>query len=188
MNHEAINNARRKINEALKKDEQRIVVGWRPEFVSRKEGDVWEDNDGRKWTIKNGIKQTVTKLDSAKNPWFCPECDKAMSHRFDSKFWRLRGKCWSCVLKEETKMRAEGRWEEYEQTRIKQNYIAALKDRIAELQEYHDTLTAPEFIDADDKQILNVEKWNVNLDTVKKDIMDEIKLMQENLETAEQDG
>lgn len=187
MNHEAINNVRRKINEALKKDEQRIVVGWRPEFVNRKEGDIWEDHDGRKWTIKNGIKQTVTKLDSAKNPWFCPECEKAMSHKLDSKFWRIRGKCWDCVIKEETKMRAEGRWEEYEKKVIKQNYIAALKDRIEELQEYHDTITAPEFIDADDKQILNVEKWNVNLDTVKNDIMEEIKLMQQNLEAAQQD-
>ena len=30
-----------------------------------KEGDVWEDG-GKQWTIKNGIKQNITKLDSAK--------------------------------------------------------------------------------------------------------------------------
>ena len=28
--HEAINNARRKINEVLKKNGEQIVVGWRP--------------------------------------------------------------------------------------------------------------------------------------------------------------
>ncbi len=29
------------------------------------EGDVWEE-DGRSWTIKNGVKQNITKLDKAK--------------------------------------------------------------------------------------------------------------------------
>ena len=29
------------------------------------EGDVWEE-DGRTWTIKNGLKQNLTKLDKAK--------------------------------------------------------------------------------------------------------------------------
>jgi hypothetical protein len=187
MNHEMINDARKKINEVLKKDEQRIVVGWRPEFVERKEGDVWEDDSGRQWTIKNGIRQTVTKLDAAKTPWFCPECNKSMSHRFDMKFWRIRGKCMDCVAKEETKMRVEGKWEEYEQSVMKANYIAALKDRIDELQDYHDTLSLPEFIDADDRQILNIERWNIDLNTVKLDILKEISQLKENLQAAEAD-
>ena len=29
------------------------------------EGDIWEE-DGRSWTIKNGVKQNITKLDKAK--------------------------------------------------------------------------------------------------------------------------
>ncbi len=43
------------------------------------EGDVWEI-DGKKWTIKDGIKQNVTKLDKAREtinfPLFCPACKK----------------------------------------------------------------------------------------------------------------
>ena len=45
------------------------------------EGDIWEE-DGRQWTIKNGIKQNITKLDKAKEsihmPLFCPSCNNLM--------------------------------------------------------------------------------------------------------------
>lgn len=185
MDHEAINNARRKINEVLKADENRITVGWRPQMVVRNEGDVWEDDDGRKWTVKNGIKQTVTKLDSAKTPWFCPVCDKSMSHRFDTKFWRLRGKCMDCVVKEETQIRKEGRWKEYEESIMKANYISAIKDRIEELQHHHDTLSEPEIIHADETRILMVERWNVDLDKIKNDIMEEIEVLKNKLKEVQ---
>ena len=42
-----------------------------------KEGDVWTES-GKEWTIKNGIKQNITKLDAAKKalriPLACPKC------------------------------------------------------------------------------------------------------------------
>ena len=41
-------------------------IGYTKEYVEHKEGDVWEEN-GKQWTIKNGIKQTVTKLDAVEN-------------------------------------------------------------------------------------------------------------------------
>ena len=40
-------------------------IGYSKKEVERKEGDVWEENK-KTWTIKNGIKQTVPKLDSKK--------------------------------------------------------------------------------------------------------------------------
>ena len=52
-------------------------VGYTKSFIYREENDVWEE-DGRKWTIKNGIKQNITKLDEAKKthllPLLCPSC------------------------------------------------------------------------------------------------------------------
>jgi len=174
--HEAINNARRKINEVLKKNSEQITVGWRPGLEpTRQEGDTWTDLNDKKWVMKNGIKQTVTKLDGAKTPWYCPQCEKTMGHRFDIKFWGLRGKCMECVIKEETEMRRLGTWKEYEERKIKENYIAALKDRIAELQSLHDTVTAPEVIHADETKILMIEKWHVDIDKVKADIMKDIE-------------
>jgi hypothetical protein len=108
-----------------------------------------------------------------------------MNHRFDIKFWGLRGKCMDCVIKEETEMRRLGTWKEYEERKIKENYIAALKDRIAELQSLHDTVTAPEVIHADETKILMIEKWHVDIDKVKTDIMKDIIELNEFLTEVE---
>jgi hypothetical protein len=191
MDHKAINDVRRKINEVMKRDEGKVVVGWRPEFAEkRQEGEVWEGLDGRMWTMKNGIKQTVTKLDDAKTPWWCPQCAKALAHRIDDKFWRIRGKCMDCVIKEEMEIRKQGpeAWQAYEKKVMWHNYVAALKDKIAEYQDYHDTVSAPEFIDADGHTILNIEKWDVNLDKIKADIRADIEQLQIKLDEMLAEG
>ena len=43
----------------------KLGVGYRKNNKRHKEGDVCESN-GKTWTIKNGLKQNITKLDSAK--------------------------------------------------------------------------------------------------------------------------
>lgn len=184
MDHEAINNVRRKINEVLKKDDAKIVVGWRPSFSDKVEGDTWEDNNGKQWVMKNGIKQTVTKLDFAKTPWFCPVCDKSMPHRLDSKFWRIRGMCMDCVIKQETKIRAEGKWLEYEQEIIRANYVAALRDKIDEMEDFYKNISNIEIINSDGEQILNIEKWNVDVPTVQRDLREEINKLELRLSEA----
>lgn len=177
-NEEALNNVRRKVAEKLNKDGKRLVFGWRGEpEPDRKEGDVWTDVNGRKWTVKNGIRQSVTKLDDAKTPWWCPRCSKPLNHRFDIKFWRIRGHCMDCVIKDETELRREGKWKEYENKIMLRNYIASVQDKIAELQNYYDTVSKPEFIDADDTKILMVERWDVDLDKVKSDILKDIETL-----------
>jgi len=177
MEHEALNNVRRKINEVMKKTDERIVVGWRPSLAQeRKEGEEWTDENGKLWTVKNGIKQSISKLQDAKTPWWCPECKKSMSHRHDVKMWRKTGKCMDCVAREETEIRRRGEWDRYEWEKMKANYIGEVKDKIQELQHYYDNVSAPEFLYADDTKILMTERWNVDIDRVKaaleKDISD----------------
>lgn len=186
MSHDAINNVRRKLNEVLKKTDEKIVVGWRPGLTpARQENEVWTDMDGREWTVKNGIKQNVTKLDGAKTPWFCPHCEKAMNHRFDIKFWRIRGKCMECVVKDESQIRRNGEWETYEKKKLQENYIASLKNEIGQLQEYYNTVSSPEFIYADDTKILMIEKWNVDIDKIKEELQKDITELQTHLETLQ---
>ena len=186
-NEEALNDVRRKVAEKLKKDDQRLVFGWRGEpEPTRKEGDVWEDINGKKWTIKNGIRQSVTKLDDAKTPWWCPRCNKPMNHRFDIKFWRIRGHCMDCVIKDETEIRRQGKWEEYERKIMLRNYIAQVEDKIAELQSYHDEVSKPEFLimNENEKTVLMMEKWDINIDKLKSDIRDDIETLQNYLNEA----
>jgi hypothetical protein len=188
----ALADVRRKVAEKVGKEGNRLVFGWRgdPE-PTRKEGDEWYDVDGKKWTIKNGIRQSVTKQDSAKTPWWCPKCSKPMNHRFDIKFWRIRGHCMDCNIKEEMKIRAQGEeaWKKYEQTVMLRNYIAEVTDKIAELQDYHDTITKPEFVNADETKILMIEKWDVDIEKVKADLRKDIAQLKEWLaETIETYG
>jgi hypothetical protein len=185
----AVNNVRRKINEVMKNTDEKIVVGWRPEYVKRSEGDVWTDLHDKTWTVKNGITQNVTKLDTAKTPWFCPKCDKVMNHRLDTKFWRIRGHCFDCNIVDEMEIRKQGpsAWKAYEETIMKRNYYADLKDFIQELRDLHRTASSPENILADDEKILMVEKWNVDIDKVKADIMEEIVKHEELLRKFEEE-
>ena len=53
-------------------------VGYTKAEEIHEEGDVWEEN-GRKWTIKNGIKRNVRKIESAAIPLLCPKSN-SMDH------------------------------------------------------------------------------------------------------------
>lgn len=85
------------------------------------EGDIWEE-DNRKWTIKNGIKQNITKFDKAKEflllPLFCPKCNNIMNHRYDKQFYNIHNHCFNCQIELENKLKLEGNWEEYEKNII----------------------------------------------------------------------
>ena len=98
-------------------DKTSISIGYNKDQVLRNEGDVWEE-DGRQWTIENGIKLNVTKLDAAKKaatmPLFCPSCNHVMNHKFDKHFYRQYHKCYSCLLKFEGTLRLRGLWDDYE--------------------------------------------------------------------------
>jgi hypothetical protein len=89
------------------------------------EGDIWE-SDGRTWTIKEGIKQNITKLDKAKKahtmPLFCPKCKKVMKNRYDKTYYNLHKICFNCVIDYEHELKKEGKWEEY-QLGIKNNEL-----------------------------------------------------------------
>ena len=95
------------------------------------EGDVWEE-DGRQWTIKNGIKQNITKMDEAKKahvmPLFCPTCNKLMVTHRDKNYYMIHKKCLNCVIDFEHDLKKQGKWEEY-QRNVKNN---ELDNRIAE--------------------------------------------------------
>jgi hypothetical protein len=106
-------------------EKTRSSVGFTKADEFHKEGDIWE-SDGRTWTIKDGIKQNITKLDKAKKahvmPLLCPNCKKVMKNRNDKSFYNLHKKCFNCVIDFEHDLRKQGKWEEY-QRNIKNNEI-----------------------------------------------------------------
>ena len=100
-------------------------VGYKKQTIEYKEGDVWEE--GRKtWTIKNGIKQTISKLDNIKKqiftPLCCPKCSKVMKHHLDINSYKIHKNCHDCVIKFEHKLKIEDKYEDYiNELQIKNN-------------------------------------------------------------------
>lgn len=92
-------------------------LGYSKQYVDHQEGDVWEE-DGKKWTIKDGIKQTVSKLSKFKKlailPLSCPSCSKPMKvNNLNKKMYSIHKMCFDCVIEMEGKLKAQGKYEEY---------------------------------------------------------------------------
>lgn len=106
-------------------------VGYKKKRVDYKEGDVWVENK-KTWTIKDGIKQTISKMDKIKKeifmPLCCPKCSKVMKKRLDKPNYKVHKTCFDCVIDFEHKLRIEGKYEDYIKT-------LKLKNRLTEIDE-----------------------------------------------------
>lgn len=106
-------------------------TGYQKAYKHHKEGDVWEES-GKTWTIKNGIRQNITKLDSvkelAKIPLCCPKCGNRMKKRLDSKMYKIHGFCFDCVIDYEASLQKAGLFEEYESKMTQGNIKAFISD------------------------------------------------------------
>lgn len=115
-------------------------VGYKKPTINYKEGDVWED-DGKKWTIKDGVKQTISRLDTLKKinqlPLACPSCLSSLKPtNLNKKMYSIHGMCFDCVATFESKLKIEGKFKEYEQNIINKGikiYIGELEDLLLEL-------------------------------------------------------
>ena len=146
-------------------------IGYNTKQKDYKEGDVW--TEGRKtWTIKNGIKQTISKLDKIKKevfmPLCCPECGNVMKKRLDKPHYRIHKKCYDCVIDFEGKLKVKGEYE---------NYIKNLKGKnsIDILNELESTLLSA--VNVSNSNFVSedgvVEKWVGGID--KEKFTEEIK-------------
>mgnify|MGYP001099741374 CR=1 FL=1 len=100
------------------KSGDRITVGIGYNGETQKdhiEGDIWEQ-DGKTWTIRDGIKENITKLDKFKHvsvPIFCPNCNTVMDKQLDTHYYKAYGECLDCRTKTETKLKLEGKWKNH---------------------------------------------------------------------------
>ena len=107
-------------------------LGYRKSTEHHIEGDIWEEN-GKQWTIKNGIKQNVTKLDKAKSaarmPLTCPKCGGPLRHHLAKKMYRIQGFCFDpCTVEYESSLRKAGLYEQYEKQMMRNNMEGFLHD------------------------------------------------------------
>jgi hypothetical protein len=113
-------------------DRTQILGGWESKIEEHKEGDIWEE-DGKKWTIKNGIKQSITKLDKFKHlislPLTCPTCKKPMkADDLNKKMYSIHKMCLNCVIDMEANLKLEGKYEQYEKNILNMNKNDSLEE------------------------------------------------------------
>jgi len=123
-----------RVRNIVKKDftaKTKLQSGYSKAHRSHKEGDIWEES-GKTWTIKNGIKQNVTKLDAAKKavrvPLACPKCGGPMNHKVHKKMYKIHGFCFDCTINYETELRKAGLFEKYEKNMIQGSMKAFSND------------------------------------------------------------
>ena len=161
-------------------------IGYTKSQVEHKEGDVWEEG-GKQWTLKNGIKQTVTRFDDLKKvitlPLACPKCTKAMkTTTLNKKMWPIHKMCFDCVITMETELKREGKYEEYARNIVNRGaktYIKDLEDALLELALYEDNES---FV----TEAGDVEKWagkGIDKEKITKEIQEHIQELKDQLDT-----
>ena len=147
-------------------------TGYQKKFTRHTEGDVWEEN-GKSWTIKNGIKQNITKLDSAKKamriPLACPKCGGSMKHHLAKKMYKIHGFCFDCTLQYEAELRKAGLFKKYEASMINGSIDAFAKDLTSWVNEY--SVQSSSFVTEQGV----IEDWNSNTTSQNNKVMTNLK-------------
>lgn len=159
-------------------------VGYTKVSEDHSEGDIWTEDD-KMWTIKDGIKQTYTKLDSIKQairiPMVCPTCHNRMKSNTDKKMYQIHKECATCVAIKESKLKREGKYEEYVRSFINNNIKSHLDEAEQFLLDFA-TSKVSNFItedgdieesegDINKKNI--IEKWRKEIEEARKKLNDE---------------
>ena len=151
----------------------KVQSGYSKSHVEYKEGDIWEEA-GKQWTIKNGIRQNITKLDSAKKavrvPLTCPKCGGQMKHWLNKKMFRIHGFCFDpCTVEMENDLRKTGLFEQYQKRMMSGN----LKEFANDIEAWAlDTLNTSDTFVTEDGVI---EKWGGEDNQKRKQIMKDLK-------------
>lgn len=157
----------------------------------RKEGEEWEDSQGRKWVWKNGSKRRVPRKATLINKQVCKQCnaDVRWGNYLDDRVWPKTQLCYDCFTKNETRMKMDGTWEYFDKIRELKNEKSAILDY---KKKFDETLNwckqnenkPLEFINEDG----SIEKWENSdgLEKIKEDVTKDLDFI--NARLAEIDG
>ena len=81
-------------------------------IAQRKEGEIWEEPSGRKFTIENGKRKQLTKV-PPKGFDKCGTCDKMILKDIDQDTYNRMSRCYHCQLEFEADLHREGKWQDW---------------------------------------------------------------------------
>ena len=139
---------------AGRETEKRVMVGYKGK--DKEKGDI--------------VPEITEIMQDVRMPLFCKKCDKIMKQRLDDKMWRLYGHCFNCQLQFEHKLRLEGKYDEWEKEKVKQNKISFVKENIEKIKEWK-TQSAPGWYNnvGVNYPELEKEKWIIDRPAIQKD-------------------
>jgi hypothetical protein len=170
-----------------------VQVGYSDDLnnAKRKEGEQWEDSQGRKWVLKNGSKRRVPKKSVFVIEKRCKQCkcDVRWGNYLDDRVWPKTQLCYDCFTKNETQMKLDGTWEYFDNARDLRNERSVLLeykkkfDETLKWCEDHDGKPL-EFVNEDGSR----EEWQTGADITKirEDVTSDLKII--NARLAELDG
>lgn len=139
----------------------------KPAESKREVGEVWTDSEGNEWEQRKGYKIRKGVFDELRaelNSF--PKCKKETCtcikpNRLDLKMRIIHGMCFDCVVEMEHDLRLEGKYEDYEKNKMKQNAMAWLRDSEQEVEALKIAVTkAPEMVNVDG----STSKWELGYD------------------------
>ena len=90
-----------------------IQIGYEGKTIAqRKEGEIWEEPSGRKFTIENGKRKQITKV-PPKGFDKCGTCDKMILKDIDQDTYNRMTRCYHCQLEFEADLHREGKWQDW---------------------------------------------------------------------------
>lgn len=158
-------------------------IGYTPETIERKVGDVWEDEYNRYekkegYTLKTGknseafndIRKWLNDQKECKNI----ECKRVKKSKTDLKLIQKTGYCIDCLAKIETDIKLKGIWQEYQDYKVYTRMIIEGKIKLEQIKQSLDEVKPfYEYINEDG----SVEKWELpqSVDEIKKEIKEFIE-------------
>jgi hypothetical protein len=127
-------------------------------ILDKKEGEEWEDADGKRWIKKSGYKQRVGKQAVRLIEKKCEICNADMKwgNHLDKVIYPKTGRCYECNIEFEAIMRSKGHYAAYEKYKVVNNELAMLRDFKAKvvdsinyLEKYTPQTKDPQFFNED---------------------------------------
>ena len=155
--------------------EKRSFVGYTPEA---------EKNEGGK-TRKSELTDIMAEI---RMPWFCPTCKKAMKKKLDDKFWRMMGHCFDCQVDLENKLRIEGEFSEWAQSKMLENQKAQLIDLEQSITDFEKTGGKKEWYNnvGVNTPMLEADKWEMGKEQFEKTISEARDFIREKRQLVEE--
>ena len=97
---------------------ERVSIGYEGKTTNqRKEGEEWVDARGRRWTLKDGKKNQITKVPPRGfdkcNGWEGSDCEKLILKTIDQETFNRMGRCRICQVEFEADLYRKGKWNEW---------------------------------------------------------------------------